>query len=162
MIETNPGPGLGILTAYLLFGPRTLRATVPGAMIIHFLGGIHEIYFPYILMKPKLILAAIAGGMAGVGTAMVTGAGLIATPAPGSIFAYLAETPKGGYVPVLLAVIVAAGVSFVVGSLLLGFGRGEPEEVEADEAAAGTAVPAARPASTTPATPVAHRTTSEA
>jgi PTS system mannitol-specific IIC component len=162
MIETNPGPGLGILTAYLLFGPRTLRATVPGAMIIHFLGGIHEIYFPYILMKPKLILAAIAGGMAGVGTAMVTGAGLIATPAPGSIFAYLAETPKGGYVPVLLSVIVAAGVSFFVGSVLLGFGRGEPVEAEEAEAAATTTVPTARPASTTQATPVSHRTTSEA
>jgi mannitol PTS system EIICBA or EIICB component len=62
MVETNPGPGLGILTAYLLFGPRLMRPTVPGAMIIHFLGGIHEIYFPYILMKPRLILAAIAGG----------------------------------------------------------------------------------------------------
>jgi PTS system mannitol-specific IIC component len=93
---------------------------------------------------------------------MVTGAGLIATPAPGSIFAYLAETPKGGYVPVLLSVIVAAGVSFAVGSLLLGFGRGEPVEDEEAEAAAAAPVPAARPASTTPATPVSHRTTSEA
>jgi len=76
MIETNPGPGLGILLAYLFFGPMALRPTAPGAIIIHFLGGIHEIYFPYVLMKPKLIVAAIAGGMAGVSTAMVTGAGL--------------------------------------------------------------------------------------
>jgi mannitol PTS system EIICBA or EIICB component len=137
MIETNPGPGLGILAAYLLFGPRTLRASVPGAMIIHFLGGIHEIYFPYVLMKPRLILAAIAGGMAGVATAMVTGAGLVATPSPGSIFAYLAQTPRGGYFPVLASVVVAAGVSFGVGSVLLGFGR--LEEKAADESAAQAA-----------------------
>ena len=62
MVETNPGPGLGVLLAYMLFGPRSMRPSVPGAMVIHFLGGIHEIYFPYVLMKPKLILGAIAGG----------------------------------------------------------------------------------------------------
>jgi PTS system mannitol-specific IIC component len=158
MIETNPGPGLGILVAYFLFGPRALRASVPGAIIIQFLGGIHEIYFPYILMKPKLIFAAIAGGMAGVGTAQITNAGLIATPAPGSIFAYMAETPKGGYVSVLLAVIVAAGVSFAVASVLLGFGRLEKDEpLETPEAAAEHAVPSAREGSTA-ATAPAHRT----
>jgi mannitol PTS system EIICBA or EIICB component len=128
MIETNPGPGLGILTAYLLFGPRSLRPTVPGAMIIHFLGGIHEIYFPYILMKPRLVLAAIAGGMAGIAVFEVTGVGLVATPAPGSIFAYVAETPRGDYFGVLAGVAVAAAVSFGVGSALLGFGRGERAE----------------------------------
>lgn len=96
MIETNPGPGLGILIAFFLFGPKKVRPSVPGAMIIHFLGGIHEIYFPYVLMKPKLIIAAIAGGMAGVGTAMITNSGLVATPAPGSIFAYMAVTPRVG------------------------------------------------------------------
>ena len=130
MIETNPGPGLGILTAYLLFGPRTLRPTVPGAMIIHFLGGIHEIYFPYVLMKPRMILAAIAGGAAGVGTAVITNAGLVATPSPGSIFAYFAVTPKGGYFGVVAAIVVAFGVAFVVGSALLGFGRAREPEVE--------------------------------
>ncbi|SDI38047.1 PTS system, mannitol-specific IIC component [Actinokineospora alba] len=128
MIETNPGPGLGILIAYLLFGPRLLRPSVPGAMVIHFLGGIHEIYFPYVLMKPRLILAAIAGGAAGVGTSLATGAGLVATPSPGSIFAYLAVTPKGGYFGVLAAIVVATGVSFVVAAALLGFGRSSAEQ----------------------------------
>ena len=127
MIETNPGPGLGILLAYLFFGPKSLRASAPGAIIIHFLGGIHEIYFPYVLMKPKLILAAIAGGMAGVTTAMLTNAGLVSTPSPGSIFAYLAVTPKGGYFGVLAAVVVATAVSFGVASVLLGFGKGEKD-----------------------------------
>jgi PTS system mannitol-specific IIC component len=123
MLETNPGPGFGILLAYLLFGPRSLRPSVPAAMAIQFLGGIHEIYFPYVLMKPSMVLAAIAGGGAGIVTFMATGAGLVATPAPGSIFAYLAETPRGGYFGALAGVVVAAGVSFAVGSLLLGFGR---------------------------------------
>ncbi|GLY84646.1 PTS mannitol transporter subunit IICB [Actinoallomurus iriomotensis] len=137
MIESNPGPGLGVLAAYLLFGPRTLRPSVPAAMVIQFLGGIHEIYFPYILMKPRLILATMAGGAAGIGTFMVTGAGLVATPSPGSIFAYAAETPRGGYFGVFLGILIAAGVSFAVGSVLLGFGRfnGDDEsEAEAEAA----------------------------
>jgi mannitol-specific phosphotransferase system IIC component len=130
MIETNPGPGLGILLAYLFFGPRSLRPSAPGAIIIHFFGGIHEIYFPYVLMNPRLILAAIAGGASGVFTAVITGAGLVATPAPGSIFAYLAVTPKDGYFGVLAAVVVASAVSFGVASVLLGFGRAEQPVAE--------------------------------
>ncbi len=128
MIETNPGPGLGILLAYLFFGPKALRPTAPGAIIIHFLGGIHEIYFPYVLMKPKLIIAAIAGGMAGVTTAMVTGAGLVSTPSPGSIFAYLAVTPRGEHFAVLSSVVIATAVSFGVAAVLMGFGRAERKE----------------------------------
>jgi len=127
MIESNPGPGLGLLLAYLVFGPRSLRPTVPAAIIVQFLGGIHEIYFPYVLMKPRLILATIAGGAAGVLTFMVTGAGLVATPSPGSIFAYMAVTPKGGYVGVLLGILISAGVSFFVAAVLLGFGRLESD-----------------------------------
>jgi PTS system mannitol-specific IIC component len=134
MIETNPGPGLGLLVAFYLFGPRALRPTVPAAMIIQFLGGIHEIYFPYVLMKPRLILAMIGGGAAGVSTYMVTGAGLVSAPAPGSIFAYLAVTPKGGWFIVGLGIVVACAVTFALASLLLGFGRNEPPEDELDEA----------------------------
>ncbi len=130
MIETNPGPGLGILLAYLFFGPRSLRPSAPGAIIIHFFGGIHEIYFPYVLMNPRLILAAIAGGASGVFTAVVTGAGLVATPSPGSIFAYLAVTPRDGFIGVLLAIAVASVVSFGVASALLGFGRAEQPVAE--------------------------------
>ncbi|WP_328665855.1 PTS mannitol transporter subunit IICB [Streptomyces sp. NBC_00322] len=143
MIESNPGPGLGILLAYWFFGPRRLRPTVPGAIIVQFLGGIHEIYFPYVLMKPRLVLAAIAGGMAGVATAMVTGAGLVATPSPGSIFAYLAVTPKGGYFPVLASIVVAAAVSFASAAALLRIGRTpEPEaDTEEEEATATRSVP---------------------
>ena len=128
MLESNPGPGLGILVAYLLFGPRRLRPSVPGAIVIQFLGGIHEIYFPYILMKPRLIIAAIAGGFTGISVFSITGAGLVASPSPGSIFAYITETPKGGYFGVFAGVLLSAAVSFAVASLLLGFGRGEKPE----------------------------------
>src|SRR5690606_29296842 len=91
--------------------------------IIHFFGGIHEIYFPYVLMKPRMIAAVIAGGVTGVATFMVTGVGLVATPAPGSIFAYLTMTPRGAHVGVILGIVLSAAVSFLVGALLLGFGR---------------------------------------
>jgi PTS system mannitol-specific IIC component len=137
MVETNPGPGLGVLIAFLLFGQKSMRPSVPGAMIIHFLGGIHEIYFPYILMKPKLILGAVAGGASGLLTALAFDAGLVATPAPGSIFAYLAVTPKGGHVGVLAAILVATLVSFAVSAVLLGFGRGS-NDLEDEDAEAST------------------------
>lgn len=134
MVETNPGPGLGLLLAYFFFGPRSLRPTAPAAMIIQFFGGIHEVYFPYVLMKPRLILAMIAGGAAGVSTFMITGAGLVATPSPGSVFAYFAVTPKGGWFGVVLGIVIAAAVTFAVAALLLGFGRNAGDE--ADDAAA--------------------------
>ena len=148
MLETNPGPGLGVLLAYLFFGPRALRPTVPAAIVIQFLGGIHEIYFPYILMKPKMILAAIAGGASGILVFLATDAGLVATPAPGSIFAYGAVTPRGGWFGVFAGVFIAAAVSFAVGSMLLGFGRGEKAEDEAEGglATATAAVQASKPA----------------
>ncbi|MEO3821725.1 PTS mannitol transporter subunit IICB [Plantactinospora sp. B24E8] len=141
MIESNPGPGLGLLLAFLLFGPRSLRPSVPAAGVIHFLGGIHEIYFPYVLMKPRLILAMIAGGAAGVGTFMVTGAGLVATPSPGSIFAYVAVTPRGGWFGMALGILIATGVSFVVAAALLGFGRRNGDRAEAVVAAGSTDSP---------------------
>ncbi|WP_371778759.1 mannitol-specific PTS transporter subunit IIC [Streptosporangium subroseum] len=130
MLESNPGPGLGLLLAFMFFGPRLLRPSTPAAIIIHFLGGIHEIYFPYVLMKPRLILAVIAGGAAGVLVFIVTGAGLVATPSPGSIFAYIAVTPKGGWFGVLAGILAATVVSFAVASALLGFGRGADDETE--------------------------------
>ncbi|HEX8861859.1 MAG TPA: PTS mannitol transporter subunit IICB [Actinomycetes bacterium] len=133
MLESNPGPGLGLLLAYLLFGPRSLRPSVPAAIIIQFFGGIHEIYFPYVLIKPRMIVATILGGASGIIVFLITGAGLVATPSPGSIFAYAAVTPKGGWFGVFAGVLVAAAVSFGVGSVLLGFGRLEKEEDEETE-----------------------------
>jgi PTS system mannitol-specific IIC component len=153
MLESNPGPGLGLLLAYLLFGPRSLRPSVPAAIIIQFLGGIHEIYFPYVLMKPRLILATILGGAAGIVVFLITGAGLVATPSPGSIFAYAAVTPKGGWFGVFTGVFIAALVSFGVGSALLGFGRLESTEDEEEETATTTGTAPAAGSTPAPARP---------
>jgi PTS system mannitol-specific IIC component len=119
LLEANPGPGFGILLAYMFFGRGAARASAPGAAIIQFLGGIHEIYFPYVLMRPLLILAAIAGGMTGIATLAVTHSGLVAPAAPGSIFAVIAQTSRDSYVGVILSVLLAATVSFLVASLIL-------------------------------------------
>lgn len=134
LLEANPGPGLGILLAFMIFGKGSARQSAPGAAIIQFLGGIHEIYFPYILMKPLLILAAIGGGVAGVFTFTLFDAGLVAVPSPGSIFAVLAMTPRGGYVGVLAGVLVAAVVSFLIAALFLKRSSGD-EAGDLEEAA---------------------------
>lgn len=119
LIEANPGPGLGILLAFTFFGKGSAKTTAAGASIIHFFGGIHEIYFPYILMKPKMILAAIAGGMVGVATLNILDAGLTAPASPGSIIAVLTMTAAGDQWKVLISVILAASVSFIVAAGLL-------------------------------------------
>ncbi|WP_372883288.1 PTS mannitol transporter subunit IICBA [Psychromonas sp.] len=119
LIEANPGPGLGLLLAYMFFGKGSAKESAPGAAIIHFFGGIHEIYFPYVLMNPRLILAVIAGGATGVFTLTMFNAGLISPASPGSIFAVLAMTPKGAYVGILISVAAAATVSFLVASVLM-------------------------------------------
>ncbi|NLY46013.1 MAG: PTS mannitol transporter subunit IICBA [Tissierella sp.] len=129
MLEANPGPGLGILLAIMLFGKGTSKNSAYGSAIIHFLGGIHEIYFPYILMKPALILAAIAGGISGTFIFSIFNVGLVATPSPGSIFAFMAMTPKGGYIGVLLGVLVATAVSFIVASAILKMSKEAKDDI---------------------------------
>jgi PTS system mannitol-specific IIC component len=128
LLEANPGPGLGLLLAYMFFGRGAAKASAPGAAIIHFLGGIHEIYFPYVLMKPILILATIAGGMTGIATLAVTNAGLVAPSAPGSIIAVLAQTSRDSYFGVILSVLLATTVSFLVASVILRTSKNRDEE----------------------------------
>ncbi|WP_343298264.1 PTS mannitol transporter subunit IICBA [Pasteurella multocida] len=119
LIEANPGPGLGVLLAYIIFGKGTAKQTAGGATIIHFFGGIHEIYFPYVLMNPRLLLAVIAGGVSGVFTLVLFNAGLVAPASPGSIIAVLLMTPQNAIVGVLASVAIAATVSFVIASFFL-------------------------------------------
>lgn len=119
MLESNPGPGLGLLLAYTVAGKGMLKQSAPGAIIIHFLGGIHEIYFPYVLAHPIMILAMYAGAILANFWWVVTDAGLVATPSPGSIFAYIAMTPKGWHFQVLMGVLIGAVASFLVGVLIL-------------------------------------------
>ena len=131
LLETNPGPGLGILLAYWFAGKGNAKQSAPGATIIHFFGGIHEIYFPYVLMKPSLLLAVIAGGASAVLTFVVTGVGLVATPSPGSIFALMAMTPKGNFFGVLAGVVVGAAVSFFAASAILKASNDTAEDLDA-------------------------------
>jgi len=119
MVASNPGPGLGLLLAFTFFGKKAAKRTAPGAIIIHFLGGIHEMYFPYVLMKPLTIVSMIAGGMAGTATFQLFNAGLVAGPSPGSILAYLALTPRGNFISVILGVLVGTVVSFIITMFIL-------------------------------------------
>ncbi|MEQ1736241.1 MAG: PTS transporter subunit EIIC [Rhodoglobus sp.] len=135
MLESNPGPGLGILLAFFFFGPRAIRPSVPGAIIIHFFGGIHEIYFPYVLMKPQLILAAIIGGATGITMFLITGVGLVASPSPGSIIAYTLVAAPGDLFLIYLGIVLSAAASFFVGMILFGFGRKERLTDEEKDAA---------------------------
>ncbi|MGK7287167.1 PTS mannitol transporter subunit IICB [Buttiauxella agrestis] len=130
MVASNPGPGLGLLLGFAVFGKGMAKKSAPGAMIIHFLGGIHELYFPYVLMKPLTLIAMIAGGMSGIYTFNLLGGGLVAGPSPGSIFAYLALTPRGAFFATIAGVTVATVVSFVITSLILKMDRSKEVEKE--------------------------------
>ncbi|AAU37018.1 PTS mannitol transporter subunit IICBA [Basfia succiniciproducens] len=137
LIEANPGPGLGVLLAYMIFGKGSAKQTSGGAAIIHFFGGIHEIYFPYVLMNPRLILAVIAGGATGVFTLVLFNAGLQAPASPGSIIAVLAMTPKTSFLGVITSVIAACAVSFVVASFFVKLQK-EDESGKLEEAQAAS------------------------
>lgn len=131
LIEANPGPGLGLLLAYCVFAKGNVKQSAPGAVIIHFFGGIHEIYFPYILMNPLTILAVIAGGASGVLVNVLFNSGLVSPASPGSIIAIMAMCEKGSYVGVLLSILVATVVSFLIASIILKAskkGEGDLEE----------------------------------
>lgn len=119
LLSSNPGPGLGLLIAYWLYGKGTAKEATPSAMIIHFFGGIHEMYFPYILMKPKLIIATILGWMSATPVYLFLNAGLVAYPSPGSVISIMMMSPKGMYLINLSGIAVAAIVSFFVASFIL-------------------------------------------
>ena len=149
MVESNPGPGLGLLLAYWAFGAKHIRQSVPGAVIIHLFGGIHEIFFPYVLMKPKTILATIAGAMSGLAVGTLLGAGLSGPASPGSIIAWFLMCPRSGYLPMIADFVVATAVSFLVAAALI---RPDKKKDEAAAAAEeGGAVAAEATASETAA-----------
>jgi len=137
MVASNPGPGLGLLLGFTLFGKGMAKKSAPGAMIIHFLGGIHELYFPYVLMKPLTLIAMIAGGMSGTWVFTMLDGGLVAGPSPGSIFAYLALTPKGDFLATITGVTTGTVVSFIITSFILKMdksGEAESEDTFTDSA----------------------------
>jgi mannitol PTS system EIICBA or EIICB component len=133
LLEANPGPGAGMLLAFMVFGKGVAKATAPGAFIIQFFGGIHEVYFPYVLAKPRLLLALIAGGATGTLMNVIFDSGLVAPAAPGSVFAVYSSVAKGSVVGVTLCWSSALVVTFVLSGLLL---RLDTSEDEVDLAAA--------------------------
>lgn len=121
LLEANPGPGLGILLAYCIAGKGNAKSSAPGAVIIHFLGGIHEIYFPYILMNPLLLISVIAGGASGIFCFNLFNVGLTAPASPGSIIAIMMMAEKHSYLGLIVGVAVAALVSFAISVPILKF-----------------------------------------
>ena len=124
LLETNPGPGVGVLVAFLLFGPVGQRKTAGGATMIQLIGGIHEIYFPFVLMDPRLFLAVIAGGMSGTLVFQIFNVGLSAPASPGSLVAILANAPTDARLAVFSGIFVSFLCSFAIASLLLKRQRG--------------------------------------
>lgn len=121
LLEANPGPGLGILLAYCIAGKGNAKSSAPGAVIIHYLGGIHEIYFPYILMNPLLLISVIAGGASGIFCFNLFNVGLTAPASPGSIIAIMMMAEKHSYLGLIVGVAVAALVSFAISVPILKF-----------------------------------------
>ncbi len=120
MLEANPGPGLGVLLAYWMFAKdKATRDSAPGAIIIHFLGGIHEIYFPYVLMNPVVIVGPIVGNICAITWFSITGCGLKGPSSPGSIIAFMAMAPKDKMFFILIGVLLAAAVSFAISSVII-------------------------------------------
>ena len=120
MLEANPGPGLGVLLAYWAFAKdKATKDSAPGAIIIHFLGGIHEIYFPYVLMNPVVIIAPIVGNICAITGFSLTGCGLKGPASPGSIIAFMAMAPKNKMLLIAIGVLIAAAVSFAIASVII-------------------------------------------
>lgn len=136
MLEANPGPGLGVLLAYMFFcKDKETRQSAPGAVIIHLLGGIHEIYFPYILMNPLVIVGPILGNMAAIFWFNLTDCGLVGPASPGSIIAYLMMTPGNRMVQVIVGVLIATVISFLVSSAIIRMSKGKSLEEAQEELA---------------------------
>ena len=119
LIETNPGPGLGVLLAFILFSRKELKATASGAFMIHLFGGIHEIYFPFVLLNPLLFAAVILGGMSGTLIFEMFQVGLKVPASPGSIVVILANAPQEMLLGVASGIAGSTLVSFIIAALVI-------------------------------------------
>lgn len=114
LVDPNPGPGLGMLLACWAFGKGLTKQSAPGAVVIQVFGGIHEIYFPYVLARPVLIFPIIAGNVCALLFYTVTNFGLVAPASPGSIISIILMSPKGRMVTGVLGVVIATAVTFLL------------------------------------------------
>jgi len=134
LMETNPGPGLGLLLAYyfMMRGKDKKIGNIKSSTIIHALGGIHEVYFPYALMNPFVIIALVLGGLTGNLIFVLLHAGLVATPSPGSTILMLIMAPMSMQLPVLTGFAASAIVTFSSALLILSRQPGNENEEESD------------------------------
>jgi PTS system mannitol-specific IIC component len=114
LVDPNPGPGLGILLACWAFGKGNTKQSAPGAVVIQLFGGIHEIYFPYVLARPILLLAVIAGNVCALSFFTLVDFGLVAPASPGSLISIILMSPKGKTLLGILGVLIATVVSFLL------------------------------------------------
>lgn len=135
LLESNPGPGLGILLAYMFFGRGDTKANAYGASVIHFFGGIHEIYFPFVLMNPILVVALIAGGLVGSFVFTILNVGLLGVSSPGSVIAIMMMAAPGDQIKILLGIAAAAAVTFAIAVPLVKRYKAVDEDTKLREAA---------------------------
>ncbi len=114
LVDPNPGPGLGILLACWAFGKGMTRDSAPGAAVIQLFGGIHEIYFPYVLARPVLLLAVMTGNICSLLFFTLTGFGLVAPASPGSLISIILMSPKGRLFIGILGVLIGTAISFLL------------------------------------------------
>lgn len=121
LLEANPGPGLGVILAYCINGNGKMKESAPSAAIIEFLGGIHEIYYPYILVNPVLIIAPIIGSIVSIIIFQVFNTGLLAPASPGSILTVFLVSDKYSFIGNVLGILIGASVSFIIATILIRF-----------------------------------------
>ena len=114
LIDPNPGPGLGILLSCWVFGKGMTKQSAPGAAVIQLFGGIHEIYFPYVLARPLLLLPVMLGNICALSFFTLTDFGLVAPASPGSLISIILMSPRGQTLIGILGVLIATAVSFLL------------------------------------------------
>ncbi|MDO4306662.1 MAG: hypothetical protein Q4C77_07490 [Eubacteriales bacterium] len=122
LLESNPGPGFGMLLA-LFLTQRERRGEYGTALFAQGAGGIHEVYFPYVLANLWLLLPLIAGGAAGTLCFELLHVGVTAPVSPGSIITILIMAGKENLLTAAGGIAVSAAVSFAGSLLVLGFRR---------------------------------------
>lgn len=125
LLESNPGPGLGLLSA-LYYVKKEKRNEYASALIAEAAGGIHEVYFSYVWSNLKLLFPLILGGVAGTLCFELLGAGAQSAVSPGSVFTILLMAGKQHMIPVLIGVCASALVTFA-GSILILRKKGKKE-----------------------------------
>ena len=142
LVDPNPGPGLGILLACWAFGKGNTKQSAPGAVVIQLLGGIHEIYFPYVLARPILLLAVMIGNICALSFFTLVDFGLVAPASPGSLISIILMSPKGKTLLGILGVLIGTAVSFLLAWPMV---KSRPDfqgESESEPAGDGSPVPA--------------------